>query len=68
MDVKDKLVSIHQIKTLTDKTNKRLDSVESDVSDLQDTDEHPNLLFLNSNNMFNSITNKSLPDKRTVFS
>lgn len=67
MDVKDKLVSIHQIKTLTDKTNKRLDSVESDVSDLQDTDEHPNLLFLNGDNMFNSITDKSLPDKSTVF-
>ena len=67
MEVKDKLVSVHQIKTLTDKTIKRLDRVESDVSDLQDTDEHPNLLFLNGDNMFNSITDKSLPDKRTVF-
>lgn len=67
MDIKDKLVSIHQIKTLTDKTNKRLDSVESNVSDLQDTDEHPNLLFLNKDNTFNAIVDYSLPDKKTVF-
>lgn len=67
MEIKNKLVNVQQIKTLADKTNKRFDNVESDVSDLLDVDEHPNLLFLNKDNMFNNIVDKSLPDKKTVF-
>lgn len=67
MEVKDKLVNVQQIKTLADKTNERLNNIESDVSDLLDPDEYPNLLFFNKDNMFNNIMDKSLPDKRTVF-